>query len=83
MILSMEKIDEWNQGDSIDVGGTMCRNPNDAWIVHIGTFYIDSDEPINPKEDAKELLESGWVSSEQWDEGELVEFIEENKDELK
>ncbi len=73
----------WEPGDSIEVACTLYRNPNDAWIGIIGEWYAAApDEPINPEEDAKEMIENDWVPSSQITLEELVEFIKDNKDEF-
>jgi len=73
--------DQWTPGDTIEVAGTLCRNPHEALITHISAFYAYSDDPIRPAKDAREIIEYGWLES--MTEDELIEFIENNKDELK
>ena len=79
MTYSIDEINKWEQGDSIEVAGTLCQNPHDAMIVHIGNFYTDSTKPINPGKDAIEMIKVGWVSRENYTEDDLPDFIEKYK----
>ena len=81
MTYLISKIDQWTPGDTIEVAGTLCRNPNEALITHISAFYAYSDDPIRPAKDAREIIGSGWLES--MPEDELIEFIEDNEDEIK
>ena len=83
MIHSIKNIGDWEPGDSIDVAGTLCQNPKDAWITHIGNFYGNSEAPIESDIDAKLMLRLGWVSLENWELDELSEFLDEYRQEIR
>ena len=83
MIYDMSNRHLWEQGDGIEVAGTLCKNPHDAMIVHIGNFYAESTEPIKPHEDATEMFKVGWIDRNDFmDINELVEFLKEHKEEF-
>jgi hypothetical protein len=76
MIHELQEIDEWEVGDSIEVCGTLCKNPNDAWVTFISGWYSSApNEPVDPTADAKEMFENYPFLSFHWEMQDLVDFI--------